>query len=123
VSQLINNRRTLCPKPIGKKYERPKAIHEDLICQFLKQEVNYSDHVWQIDEPSIPKKILEGHTEGNPRRDRKMVYGTTLLDFTGPQLHWMLTAMDKEDWRSSGLKLRSTAWLDGILGLNILIYM
>lgn len=41
-----------------------------------------------------------------------MVYGTTLLDFTGPQLRWRPTAMDKDDWRSSGFKLRPTGWMD-----------
>jgi hypothetical protein len=56
----------------------------------------------------MPKKILKGNTEGKPRKDGKIVYGTTLLNFTGPRLRWMLTAMDKEDWTSSGLKLRTT---------------
>jgi hypothetical protein len=47
-------------------------------------------------EPSIQKKILKGHTEGNPQKDGKMVYGTTLLDlldhiYTGCYLLWIKT--------------------------------
>jgi hypothetical protein len=44
----------------------------------------------ELMNPAFQRKYLKGHTEGNPRKDGKMMYGTTLLDFTGPQVHWMM---------------------------------
>jgi hypothetical protein len=63
----------------------------------------------ELTNPTFQKKYLKDILRVT--QDGKIVYGTTLLDFTGPQLRWMLTAMDKEDWRSSGFKLRTTGWM------------
>jgi len=62
----------------------------------------------ELTNPAFQRKFL---MEILRKTQEKIVYGTTLLDFTGPQLCWMLTAMDKKDWMSSGLKLRITGWM------------
>jgi hypothetical protein len=40
----------------------------------------------ELTNPTFQRKYLKGHTEGNPRKDGKIVYGTNL--------YWVTAALD-----------------------------